>query len=140
MKLLALLPIAIVLIAGCTSSPPVTGGDTNPSPPSPPAAPEPAPPPSAAQVREFTITARQFQFNPSTITVNKGDRVKLTVTSEDVTHGFSISEYNINKVLQPNTPVIVEFTADQAGTFTMFCSVTCGSGHSGMRGTLVVEE
>lgn len=92
-----------------------------------------------AQVKEFKITAKQFQFEPSTIEVNKGDKVRLTITSVDVSHGFSVPEYGINQRLDPGKPVTVEFTADKEGTFTTFCSVFCGSGHSGMKGKLIVR-
>ena len=93
----------------------------------------------SGEVKEFKITAKQFQFEPSTIEVNKGDRVKLIVTSVDVPHGFSIPEYGINERLNPGTPVTIEFKADKVGTFTAFCSVFCGSGHSGMKGRLIVR-
>jgi heme/copper-type cytochrome/quinol oxidase subunit 2 len=90
-------------------------------------------------IKEFTMTAKKWDFTPSTITVNEGDTVKLTITSTDVTHGFSLSEFNINERLEPNQPVDVEFVADKAGTFTFRCNVPCGSGHSAMKGTLVVK-
>ena len=33
----------------------------------------------------------------------------------------------------------IEFTADKQGTFTVFCSVFCGSGHSGMKGKIIIK-
>ena len=90
-------------------------------------------------VKEIKITAKQFAFEPSTIEVNKGDKVKLIVTSVDVPHGISIPEYGINERLNPGTPVTIEFTADKEGTFTAFCSVFCGSGHSNMKGKIIVR-
>ena len=95
--------------------------------------------PAAESVKEFKITAKQFQFEPSTIEVSKGDRVRLLVTSTDVPHGISITEYGINERLDPGTPKTIEFTADKEGTFTAFCSVFCGSGHGGMKGRLIVK-
>ncbi|MEK6983097.1 MAG: cupredoxin domain-containing protein [Nanoarchaeota archaeon] len=95
--------------------------------------------PSQQEMKEFVITAKQFAFEPSTIEVNKGDRVKLIVTSLDVPHGIKIAEYGINERLEPGKPATIEFTADKEGTFTVFCSVFCGSGHSGMKGKLVVR-
>lgn len=95
--------------------------------------------PVVAPSKEFRMTAKQFAFEPSTIEVNKGDKVKLTVTSIDVPHGFAIREYGINERLDPNKPVVIEFIADKQGTFTFFCSVFCGSGHSSMKGKLVVK-
>ena len=89
--------------------------------------------------KEFKMTAKQFQFDPATIEVNKGDRVRLIVTSVDVPHGIGIPEYDINERLDPGKPVTIEFTADKQGTFTAYCSVFCGSGHSNMKGKIIVK-
>lgn len=90
-------------------------------------------------IKEFKITAKQFSFTPDTIEVNKGDKVRLIVTSVDVPHGFAVREYDINERLEPGKPATIEFTADKEGTFTAYCSVFCGSGHSSMKGKLVVK-
>ena len=91
------------------------------------------------EVKEFKITAKQFSFEPATIEVNKGDKVRLIVTSIDVPHGIAIPEYDINERLDPGQPKTIEFTASKEGTFTTFCSVFCGSGHSGMKGKIIVK-
>ena len=93
---------------------------------------------SEGAVKEFKVTAKRFSFDPSTIEVNRGDKVRLIVESTDVAHGMSIPEYGINERLEPGQPVTIEFTADKQGTFTMMCSVLCGSGHSNMKGKIVV--
>lgn len=93
----------------------------------------------APVVKSFTMTAKQWSFDPATITVKKGDTVKLSVKSIDVDHGFAISSFGVNKPLTPGQTTEVEFVADKTGSFPFFCSVFCGSGHGGMRGTLVVE-
>lgn len=90
-------------------------------------------------VKEFKITAKQFAFEPATIEVNKGDKVRLIVTSVDVPHGIAIPEYGINERLDPGKPKTIDFTADKQGTFTAFCSVFCGSGHSAMKGKVIVH-
>jgi cytochrome c oxidase subunit II len=94
---------------------------------------------STQQTKEFNITAKQYEFIPGTITVNKGDIVILHVKSIDVTHGFAIKEYNINKQLPPNQEVTIEFTADKTGEFTIFCNIPCGPGHPDMKGVLIVN-
>lgn len=95
---------------------------------------------SGGEVKEFNMTAKQWEFNPSTITVNQGDTVKLHIESIDVTHGFRLSEFKISEQLEPGKTVNVEFIADKTGTFTFACTVSsCGSGHSGMNGQLVVK-
>lgn len=92
-------------------------------------------------VKVFDITARQWEFEPSTIVVKKGDEVKLNISSVDVTHGFSLPEFDINNVhLVPDTTSFITFTADKTGSFTFSCSVFCGSGHSNMDGILIVQE
>ena len=93
----------------------------------------------SGEVKEFKITAKQFQFEPAIIEINRGDKVRLVVTSTDVPHGFTIPEYGINERLDPGKPATIQFTADKQGTFTAFCSVFCGSGHSNMKGKIVVR-
>lgn len=92
------------------------------------------------QVREFRLTTRQFAYEPREIRVKKGDRVRITITSTDVTHGFGIAEYGINRQTPPGQPVTVEFVADKPGRFAIFCTVFCGTGHAEHKGVLVVEE
>lgn len=92
---------------------------------------------SATNVKEISMTAKAWAFEPSTIELNKGDKVKLTVTATDVKHGISI--FGINKRLEPNKPEVIEFTADEVGEFPFFCTVFCGDGHSGMKGKVIVR-
>lgn len=94
---------------------------------------------ASSNVKEFSIVAKDFKFTPNTITVNKGDTVKLNIKSEDTVHGISIPEFNVNKDIPAMGEVSVEFVADKSGTFPFKCSVYCGSGHKEMKGTLVVN-
>jgi heme/copper-type cytochrome/quinol oxidase subunit 2 len=89
-------------------------------------------------VRNITIDARQFAFEPSTLTVNQGDRVRIQVVSGDVTHGFYLDSYDVMTVAQPGRPGTVEFVADRAGTFRFRCSTTCGPLHPFMIGELTI--
>lgn len=89
--------------------------------------------------KQFTITSRQWEFEPDEIRVNQGDTVKLLITSEDVAHGFTLPVYKINERLEPGGTFEVEFVADIKGVHTFYCSVPCGSGHPGMNGMLIVE-
>jgi len=89
--------------------------------------------------KEFTMVARKWEFEPSEIKVNLGDLVDIHITSEDVTHGFFIPEFGINKMLEPGVEVDIDFVADKKGEFSFFCNVPCGRGHSSMTGVLIVE-
>lgn len=94
----------------------------------------------ASDVKEFTLTASDWEWDPNIITVRKGDHVRLHVTSMDVSHGFAIPRLGIDEYLPPGEEEVIDFTPTMNGTFTFYCSVSCGSGHSHMRGKLVVEE
>lgn len=90
-------------------------------------------------VHEFNLTARQFAFDPGELRVKKGERVRIVVRSTDVTHGFAISEYRINRQIPPGEPVTIEFMANKPGRFVIYCTVFCGTDHAGHKGVLVVE-
>ena len=134
-KIIVLIVLGLFLLSSCSNQKPedlIGGGTPIPSDSKPVDV-------SIGNDKEFKITAKQFSFEPSIIEVNKGDKVRLIVTSVDVPHGISIPEYKINEKLEPGKPVTIEFTADKQGTFTAYCSVFCGSGHSSMKGKLIVR-
>ena len=102
--------------------------------------PQPSPMPTlAGKVREVSITARQFSFEPSTIRIKRGERVRINLAAIDVSHGIAIPEFGLNITASQGGDVSGEFTADKTGTFDFFCSVFCGSGHTDMKGQLIVE-
>ena len=90
--------------------------------------------------REIQMTAEKYDFKPDTVTVKRGDRVRLVITSRDRDHGIKIAAFQVDQKLPKGEPVTVEFTADQSGTFPFECSVFCGLGHKKMKGKLVVEQ
>lgn len=94
----------------------------------------------APLVKVVALVAKTWSFEPKIITVKKGQKVQLEITSRDVTHGFSLPDFNVQVSLVPNQTQVVEFTADKAGTFPFRCSVFCGDGHALMTGTIVVTE
>lgn len=96
-------------------------------------------PTHGAEPVEIKMTAKKYEFDPNTITVKKGDQVKLVITAIDREHGFKIAAFHIDKDLPKGEPVEVEFTAEQAGTFPFECSRFCGFGHKRMKGKLIVE-
>lgn len=129
MKKIILILILTVFLTSCAAKPTAEPVNTEPTSTNEP----------QGTVKEITMTAKQFEFQPAKITVKKGDRLRLKITSTDVAHGFAIKEYGIRQKLDPGKEEIVEFTADKTGTFTYYCSVQCGSGHGAMKGTLIVE-
>jgi|SRR5579871_1088995 len=93
----------------------------------------------AANTVEIKVTAKKYEFRPSTIRVKKGDHVRLMVTATDREHGIKIAAFKIEHKLPKGEEVPIEFTADQTGIFPFECSVFCGMGHRKMKGQLIVE-
>ena len=91
-------------------------------------------------VRVIKMAARQFEFDPARVVVKKGEKVRLEVTSEDVTHSIAIRNYDVDRRLGPGRTEVITFTADQPGGHHFHCSVPCGKGHEDMHGELIVVE
>lgn len=91
-------------------------------------------------VREFTIHARAYEYTPRTIRVQPGERVRLTLIAEDVTHGLRLDGYDVSIEAQPRQepPASVEFVADREGRFRFRCTSVCGPLHPFMIGELIV--
>jgi cytochrome c oxidase subunit 2 len=95
--------------------------------------------PQAPEPRTIEVTARRFTFEPSTIEATEGERLRLVVTSGDGVHGVEIKKFKVNKEIpRGGDPVVIEFTASEAGRFPIICSAFCGDGHGDMKGLLVV--
>lgn len=97
----------------------------------------------AANVKNFTVSAHKFAFTVQPggkIEVEQGDEVVLTISSEDVVHGFSMPPFTSRALdLIPGTTQEVRFVANQAGSFTYRCTNFCGEGHPTMSGTMIVH-
>ena len=89
--------------------------------------------------RTIAITAKRFEFVPPTITLKKGETVKLVVTSEDVTHGFFLRPLKIDTDLVPGKTQEITVTPQATETFMAICHHFCGAGHGNMKLTVVVE-
>jgi plastocyanin len=90
-------------------------------------------------VRRLNLDSRQFEYMPGRIEVNQGDTVIITLTASDVTHGFYLDGYGLEKRVIPGVAQEIVFTADQPGKFRYRCSVNCGPLHPFMIGELVVN-
>jgi plastocyanin len=90
--------------------------------------------------KEIVINASEFRFSPATLTVKKGEPIKLTLKNVGkMPHDFVIDELGIRtkKIAGGDTDTIV-FTPEQAGVFEYYCSV--GSHRAlGMVGKITIE-
>lgn len=95
--------------------------------------------PQNPEPRTIEVVVRRFAFEPATIEAVEGERLRVLVRSADGPHGFEIKKFKVSKEVPRGTnPVVVEFTASEAGTFPILCSLFCGDGHADMKGALVV--
>jgi cytochrome c oxidase subunit 2 len=95
---------------------------------------------TSSGVHEFTVTVKNYEFDPGVITVKKGEKVRLIITATDRDLGVRLDAFEINQELKKGDPTTIEFTAAQTGTFEFKCSMNCGHGHGRMKGKLVVQE
>jgi cytochrome c oxidase subunit 2 len=90
--------------------------------------------------RVIEVIAKRYTFEPAQIDVTEGEPVRIMVKSGDGLHGFEIKKFRIAKEIPRGAdPVVIEFTATEAGTFPILCSVFCGDGHGDMTAMLVVS-
>ncbi len=88
---------------------------------------------------QIVVEGSNFKFNPSTITVKKGQKTKIVFKNVQGMHDFRVDELDISSnVIKTGQEESVEFTADKAGTFEYYCSVGQHR-QMGMKGTLTVE-
>ncbi|MGC5327280.1 Sec-dependent nitrous-oxide reductase [Brevibacillus sp. SYSU BS000544] len=77
------------------------------------------------------------------VTVRQGDRVAFHLTNidldQDITHGFGINAYNQTMEVQPGQTKTIEFVADKAGSFPIYCTNFCSALHQEMMGYLLVQ-
>lgn len=88
--------------------------------------------------RNFEYEDTQGNINPDVV-VSQGDLVRVEYTTESGFHDFVIDEFAATEQVDSAAGVqVIEFVANQAGTFEYYCSV--GSHRAqGMSGSFVVE-
>ena len=92
-----------------------------------------------------TVIARQWSWlfeyengvQSDVLRVPLGKPIKLILTSEDVIHCLFIPAFRIKEDCVPGLKTHLWFTADEAGSYDIFCTEYCGVGHSHMRSKVV---
>ena len=94
---------------------------------------------SEPEVKEIRVQGGDFWLKPTSITVNKGDRVKIIFENVgSITHNLIIDGYGRTETISGGSTDTIEFVADKSGTFDIWCAVE-GHRAAGMEGSFVVE-
>jgi cytochrome c oxidase subunit II len=98
---------------------------------------------------EVSVLARQWmwkaqhpggQWEINTLHVPTGQPVRLNMTSLDVIHSLFLPALRIKQDVLPGRTTTLWFRAEQTGEYHLMCTEYCGTGHSVMRGRVVVLE
>jgi len=99
--------------------------------------------------KEYLATGKQWmwkfqhpegQREINSLHIPVGERIKLTMTSEDVIHSFFVPAFRVKRDVLPGRYSTVWFEATKPGTYHLFCTEYCGAEHSQMIGTVTVME
>ncbi|MFC4077838.1 cupredoxin domain-containing protein [Salinithrix halophila] len=73
-----------------------------------------------------------YRWDPGTIVVNRGDRVKLVMHGvHGREHHYSLTEFGVSGTVRKGQVSTATFTADKAGTFELVCHNHHGSEKNG---------
>ena len=102
-----------------------------------------------ADATEIYVVAKQWMWKVehaegqreiNELHVPVGRDVKLIMTSQDVIHSFYIPAFRIKQDVLPGRYTVEWFKATKPGVYHLFCAEYCGTQHSGMVGSIVVQE
>jgi heme/copper-type cytochrome/quinol oxidase subunit 2 len=103
------------------------------------------------------LSAKKYEYSSSPLHVKMGAKILLKITATDHDHGFKIaaapdgaessggagllftSPQDCWQLKKGETSAI-EFVAQTPGTYTFRCCHSCGLGHRGMKGQIIVEQ
>ncbi|MCW5878781.1 MAG: cupredoxin family copper-binding protein [Anaerolineales bacterium] len=94
--------------------------------------------PDAPADESASITISNFSFRPGSLTVKAGTTVTWR-NAEDSPHTVTADDGSFTSGTL-SLGDSFSFTFDQPGTYDYYCEFHGGSGHTGMSGTIVVEE
>jgi len=71
-------------------------------------------------VRNFTMNATSFYFEPNKIQANLDDKIIITITADDTNHSIRIPSFFVERDLIKDQPEVIEIIASKLGEFTFY--------------------
>lgn len=97
----------------------------------------PAAPPAG---RTVELRASRGGFQPSALSLRRGETARLVLTTADGEHCFAVDELRVEKRIVPGRATTFDLTPDRAGTFAFYCCLESGDALGKERGSLAVAE
>jgi cytochrome c oxidase subunit 2 len=90
--------------------------------------------------KEIQMTAKKYEFSPSTVEVAAGTKIIFKIKALDHEHGFEIEGVKNSCVkIKKGETATVEYLAEKPGTVEFKCCSFCGFGHGRMKGKIVIH-
>lgn len=102
-----------------------------------------------AGAADINVVARQwlyeFRYSDGRSSINEvrvplGKPVRFVLTSSDVLHGFYLPAFRIKQDIVPGRYTDLWVQPEKAGSFDIYCTQYCGTGHSTMRAKMIVMD
>ena len=96
---------------------------------------------------EVHVNARQWMYEIkypdgrtaiNEIRVPAGTPVKFILSATDVLHGFYLPDFRVKMDMIPGRVTTLWVQPDRPGSYQIYCTVYCGTGHSNMLAQLIV--
>lgn len=89
---------------------------------------------------DVLMLAERWYFEPTLLRLDRGTAYRFRMMTADVTHGASIQFGQGARMirLSPGVVAELEFTFTSPGSFLVYCTSYCGTGHDGMQARIVV--
>ena len=89
---------------------------------------------------DLYYVASAFRYEPAEVEIPAGSRVKVSVATTDVIHGFQITGTNVNFMVEPSLVSNYTYTFNHPGEYLVLCNEYCGIGHTDMTSIVKVVE
>jgi cytochrome c oxidase subunit 2 len=88
---------------------------------------------------EVYAVARMWSFEPAQIELPVGSTVDFYLTSNDVVHGFDITDKGVNMMAVYGAVNKSTVKFDKPGVYKITCHEYCGAGHQNMQAEIIVN-
>jgi len=89
---------------------------------------------------EVAVKVSKRGFQPSRITVRRGETTRLVLSAAEGEHCFAIEAFRVEKRVVAGRPTRLDLTPGQAGVFPYYCCLESGEAARIERGELTVTE